>query len=88
MQQHPGSGLNSQLRFCVDMNLPEPVTENSYNRYLLVVEEAAKKNCDCSSMSDAATKLRILILDCEDDDGRIMDVPVSVDGAWQKPCME
>ena len=40
-------------------------------------------NCE-RSMAEAAKKLRKIIVKDEIDDGRIINVAVSVDGAWQK----
>ena len=43
-----GGGLTSLRKFCTDLNLPEPVTENSYNHDLHHTENFALENCECS----------------------------------------
>jgi len=59
-----GGGLTSLRRFCSNLNFPEPVTENSYNRYLHHLDTSATKNCE-RSMSEAARELRSLTLSIE-----------------------
>ena len=77
-----GGGLTTLRRICSDMNFTPPITENAYNRYIRQVEETAIVNCK-RSMVDAAHKLRTFMINGEDD-GRVVDVTVSVDAAWQK----
>ena len=43
-----GGGLTSLRKFCTDLNLPEPVTENSYNHDLHHTENFVLENCECS----------------------------------------
>ena len=74
-----GGGLTSLRRICTDFNFPEPVTERAYNNYLHHIEEKSIANCE-RSMAEAAKKLRKIILKDEIDDGRIINVAVSVDG--------
>ena len=64
-----GGGLTSLRKFCTDLNPPEPVTENSYNRYLHHIENFAIENCK-RSMKKAAQELRTLILNGEPDLGK------------------
>ena len=78
-----GGGLTSLRKFCTDLNFPEPVTENSYNRYLHNTENFAIENYE-RSMKKAAQELRTLILNDEPDIDQVLDVAVSVDGSWQK----
>ena len=70
-------------RLCTNLNFPQPITENSYNRYIRHVETNAIKASD-RSLSDAAPKLRNVKLNGAVDDGQLIDVSVSVDAAWQK----
>ena len=78
-----GGDLTSLRKFCTDLNHPEPVTENSYNRYLHLIENIAIENCE-HSMKKEAQELRILILNGESDIGQVLDAAVSVYGSWQK----
>ena len=78
-----GGGLTSLRCLCTNLNFPQPITENSYNRYIRHVETNAIKTSD-RSLSDAAQKLRNVKLNGVVDDGQLIDVSVSVDGAWQK----
>ena len=78
-----GSGLTSLTRVCTNLNVPEPITENRYNRYIRYIEEKAVTNCE-RSLSDAAQELRKMKLNGRKDGGQVIDVAFSVDGAWQK----
>ena len=49
-------GLTSLRKFCTDLNLPGPVIENSYNRYLHHIENFTIENCE-RSMKKAAQEL-------------------------------
>ena len=78
-----GGGLTSLRRICTDLNLPQPITEHPYNSYIKHVEKNAIENCE-RSLLDAAGRLRRLKLNGVDDKNIVVDVPVSVDGSWQK----
>ena len=43
-----GGGLTSLRRLCTNLNFPQPITENSYNRYIRHVETNAIKTSDRS----------------------------------------
>ena len=78
-----GGGLTSLRRICTDFNFLPPITENPYNKYIRYVEQNTIENCE-RSLSDAARDLRKLKLNGRPDTGQVVDVAVSVDGAWQK----
>ena len=78
-----GGGLTTLRRMCTDFNFPEPITEHPYNRYLKHLEDNSVKNCE-RSLPNAAENLRKLKLNGINDKSVVVNVPVSVDGSWQK----
>ena len=56
-----GGGLTSLRKFCIDLNLPESLTENSYNRYMHCTENFANDKCE-RSLKKVVQELRTLIL--------------------------
>ena len=66
-----GRGITSLRKFCADLNLPEPVTENPYNRFLHPTENLAIDSCE-HSMKKSAQELRTLILNGEPDIGKCL----------------
>ena len=80
-----GGGLSTLRCLCVEMNFPPPVNEHPYNNYLKHIEKISLKNAE-ESMLAAGIRLRKEILgpDVDDDGDTILDVPISVDGSWQK----
>ena len=77
-----GGGLSTLRKLCTNFNLSQPVNEHPYNNYIKFIEGNSIKNCE-RSMLAAAKHLRALKYGDIDDDV-IVDVPVSVDGSWQK----
>ena len=68
---------------CNDLNTPQPVYEKPCNNYLSYLKTCAVENCG-HSLRVAAHELRKLKLEGDEDVNQALDVPVSVDVAWQK----
>ncbi len=90
-----GSTLASTSRdklakFCAKLDLPAPVSKNSYNLHMQRAEKSAINQAD-QNMKEAATRLHTLVekedpdnIFVDEDGTSIANVAVSVDGTWQK----
>ena len=76
-----GGGFTTLRRMCTDFNFPQPVNEHPYSKYITFIEKKTMENCN-QSLSVAAKHLRKL--KSKGADNQIIDIPVSVDGSWQK----
>ena len=76
-----GGGHTLLNKFTSALDLPRPVTSNSYRNHVDKLENAAVTDCE-EKMSEATARLRKMYNSTDDVD--IINVPVSVDGTWQK----
>ena len=82
-------GLAGLSQFCAGMNLPPPVTKKAYNQHLIQIKKAAVKNAE-NLMQESARRLIHKVAterprDIEEiDEQTVANVPVTVDGTWQK----
>ena len=72
-----GGGHSALEKFCGYANMPKPMTQNNYDKVSRQIM-VATQNIAERSMKDAANDLK------GDSDVDITNVPVSVDGTWQK----
>ena len=81
-------GHTGLTQFCTTMNLSPPVSADVYQKHLIEIEKAAKKQAE-EVMNGAAERLRNKMLkeepdQIEDGEDIIACVSVTVDGTWQK----
>ena len=73
-----GGGLTMLQKMCTNLDLPPPVTEKPYSRYIKYLENKIKADCE-RSMSEAAQTFHK-----NKNDDNLVKIAVSVDGTWQK----
>ena len=78
-----GGDLTSLRNLCMHFDFPRPLAEHSFQSYLKYLEENLISDCE-RCMLNAAPNLRNHVLDKFYTDGAIVDVPISIDGYWQK----
>ena len=83
-------GQRGLKKFCGVMNMPPPVTMKSYNNIKKIIHKKSKERAE-EEMKNAANELLDLAIIEDPKDIRIMgdgamtcNVPVTVDGTWQK----
>ena len=70
-----GAGYQALRKLCGHLNMPPPMTQDSYDNLSNGIKEAAKSVAE-KSMASAAAELRGV--------ADYADVPISLDGSWQK----
>ena len=75
-----GGGLTTLRNICTALDFPAPVHPSHYSKYLKYISRASFEICN-ESMKAACTNLKNLYGVREID---VVDVPVSIDGTWQK----
>lgn len=73
-----GQGYNGIEKFCILMNLPRPITQNSYDKIANTITKSVKEVA--KDTSDAAQEIQETTN--PEDDG-IVNTSVSNDGSWQ-----
>ena len=68
---------------CANFEFPPPITEKPYQRYLKRILEKTTSECERSMLNDSS-KLRHDILMGNYSEDVTVDVPISIDGSWQK----
>ena len=81
-------GHTGLTQFCTTMNLSPPISTDVYQKHLIQIEKATKKQAE-EVMNGAAERLRNKMLkeepdQIEDGEDIIACVSVTVDGTWQK----
>ena len=66
-----GEGLAMLRRLCINLNLPEPVTENPYANYLRHFNSHATSKCDLSLRRAVKELMKDVLLKGEPDSGQI-----------------
>ena len=69
--------------FCGYMNMPPPMNKTTYQDSIKEIHSAYTKTAE-DSMKAAALDLREIVVDDGDDNDRISNVDVYVDGTWQR----
>ena len=76
--------------FCTNMDLPPPVTKESHNNHLKEIEQKVKLEAE-EKMKDAADHIFSILkveeperIKVTEDGQEIGEIPVTVDGTWQK----
>ena len=82
MVDYHRSRLSTLRKLCINFNFSQPVNEHPYNKYIKFIKGNSIKNCEQSISVDAKHFCALKYGGIDDD--IIVDVPVSVDGSWQK----
>ena len=75
-----GGGLATLRNICIALDFPAPVHPSHYSKYLKYIGKASFDICN-ESMKATCINLKMLYGVPEID---VIDVPVSIDGTWQK----
>ena len=70
-------------KYVCKFDFPPPITEQPYQQYLKHILEKTTSECE-RSMLNASSKLRQNILMETYSEDAIVNVPISIDGSWQK----